>query len=72
MDKWEVYSGNRNGSCHSQRAHVKELEYKIELLNQKLEVALADSERWKRKYRGMSDTNYGPVDSSRNSSRKSL
>jgi hypothetical protein len=49
--------------------------YKIELLKLKLklQVSEANSERWKRKYDGMSDRIYGPVeDSSRNSSRKSV
>ena len=52
---------------------VKALETKIELVNLKLQVAVTDSERWKRKYDGMSDRIYGPVeDSSLTSSRKSV
>jgi hypothetical protein len=51
---------------------VKALETKIELVNLKLQVAVADSERWKRKYNGMLDRSYGSVNSSRNSSRKSV
>jgi hypothetical protein len=51
---------------------VKTLESKIELLNLKLEVVVADSERWKSKYNGMLDRSYGSVDSSRNYSRKSV
>ena len=48
------------------------LKTEIELLKLKLQVLEADSERWKRKYDGMSDRIYGPVeDSSLNSSRKS-
>jgi hypothetical protein len=46
---------------------VKALETKIELVNLKLQVAVADSECWKRKYNGMSDCSYGSVDSSRKS-----
>ncbi len=44
---------------------VKALETKIELVNLKLQVAVADSERWKRKYNGMLDRSYGSVESSR-------
>jgi hypothetical protein len=51
---------------------VMALETKIELVNRKLQVAVADSERWKGKFDGMLDRSYGSVDSSRNSSRKSL
>jgi hypothetical protein len=51
---------------------VKALETKIQLVNLKLQVAVADSERWKRKYNEMSDCRYGSVDTSRNSSRKSV
>jgi hypothetical protein len=51
---------------------VKALETKIELVNLKLQVAVADSERWKRKYNGMFDRSYGSVESSRNSSRNSV
>jgi hypothetical protein len=44
---------------------VKTLETEIELvlLNLKLQVAIADSECWKRKYPGMLDCRYRPVDS---------
>jgi hypothetical protein len=41
---------------------VKALEIKIELVNLKLQVAVADSERWKRKYNGMLDRSYGSID----------
>jgi hypothetical protein len=51
---------------------VKALETKRELVNLKLQVTVADSERWKRKYNGMLDRSYGSVDSSPNSSRKSV
>jgi hypothetical protein len=51
---------------------VETLESKIELVNLKLEVAVADSEGWKRKCNGMLDCSYGLVYSSRNSSRKSV
>jgi hypothetical protein len=54
------------------KERVEMLEYKIELLNHKLEVAVADSEHRKHKYKGMLDPSYGPVDSSRSSSRKSV
>jgi hypothetical protein len=47
---------------------VKTLESKIELVNLKLKVAVADSERWKRKYNGMLDRSYGSVNSSQSSS----
>ncbi len=48
------------------------LETKIELLYLKLQVAVADSERWKRRYQEMSDRSYASIDSSRNTSRKSV
>jgi hypothetical protein len=52
---------------------VKTLETKIELaLNPKLQVAVADSECWERKYHGMLDRIYGPVNSSQNCSWKSV
>jgi hypothetical protein len=51
---------------------VKTLESKTELVNLKLEVPVADSEHWKRMYNGMLDRSYGAVDSSQNSSRKSV
>jgi hypothetical protein len=51
---------------------VKALETKIELVNLKLQVVVADSERWKRKYNGILDCSYGSVESSRNSSRNSV
>jgi hypothetical protein len=51
---------------------VKGLETKIGLVNLKLQVAVADSERWKRKYNGMLDCSYSSVDSSWKSSRKSV
>jgi hypothetical protein len=51
---------------------VKALETKIELVNLKPQVAVADSERWKRKYNGMLDRSYGSADSSRTYSRKSV
>jgi hypothetical protein len=54
------------------KEHSTAQENKIELLNYQLQVAVADSERWKRKYNGMLDRSYCPVDSSRNSSRKSV
>jgi hypothetical protein len=41
---------------------AKALEIKIELVNLKLQVAVADSERWKRKYNGMLDRSYGSID----------
>jgi hypothetical protein len=50
---------------------VKALETKIELVNLKLQVAVTDSERWKRKYNEMMDPKYGSFDSRRNSSPKS-
>jgi hypothetical protein len=53
------------------KERVKLLTYKRELLNQKLEVALAGCECWKHKHRGMFDPNYGPLDSSQKSSQKS-
>jgi hypothetical protein len=49
---------------------VMALETKIELLNLKVQVAVADSERWKRRYQEMSDRRYASIDSSRNTSRK--
>jgi hypothetical protein len=53
--------------------HVKTLEYKIELLNRKLPVALlADSECWKHKCRRMMDPSYCPVNSNENSSQNSV
>jgi hypothetical protein len=51
---------------------VKALETKIELVNLKLQVAVADSERWKRKYNQMLDPRCGSVHSRRNSSRNSV
>jgi hypothetical protein len=51
---------------------VTALESKIELLNLKVQVAVADSERWKRRYQDMSDRRYASIDSSRNTSRKSV
>jgi hypothetical protein len=42
---------------------VKALETKKERVNLKLQVAVADSERWKRKYSGMMDRSYGSVES---------
>jgi hypothetical protein len=51
---------------------VTALETKIELLNLKVQVAVADSERWKRRYQEMSDRRYASIDSSRNTSRKSV
>jgi hypothetical protein len=51
---------------------VRALEAKIELLNLKVQVAVADSERWKRRYQEMSDRRYASIDSSRNTSRKSV
>jgi hypothetical protein len=50
---------------------VKALETKIELVYLKLQVAVTDSERWKRKYNEMMDPKYGSFDSCRNSSPKS-
>jgi hypothetical protein len=49
---------------------VKSLETKIELLNLKVQVVVADSERWKRRYQEMSDRSYASINSSRNTSRK--
>jgi hypothetical protein len=55
------------------KVQLKALKTEIELLQLKLQVSEADSECWKRKYDGMSDRIYGPVeDSSLNSSRKSV
>jgi hypothetical protein len=51
---------------------VRALEAKIELLNLKVQVAVADSERWKRRYQEMSDRRYASIDSSRNTSRESV
>jgi hypothetical protein len=52
---------------------AKRLKSKIELvLNLKIDVAVADSERWRGKYNGMLDCSYGSVDSSRSYSRKSV
>jgi hypothetical protein len=48
---------------------VKAMETKLELVNLKLQVAVADSERWKRRY---NDIVYGSGDSSRNSRAKSV
>jgi hypothetical protein len=50
---------------------VKALETKIELVNLKLQVAVTDSECWKRKYNEMMDPTYGSFDSRRNSCPKS-
>jgi hypothetical protein len=56
-----------------EKVQLKALKTDIELLELKLQVSEANSERWKRKYDGMSDRIYGPVeDSSRNSSRESV
>jgi hypothetical protein len=49
---------------------VNALETKIELLNLKLQVAVADSERWKRRYQEMSDRSYASINSNRNTSQK--
>ena len=49
---------------------VNVLETKIELLNLKLQVAVADSERWKRRYQEMSDRSYASINSNRNTSQK--
>jgi hypothetical protein len=54
------------------KERVKMLEYKIELINHKLEVALAHSECWKCKYRWMLDPSDGPMDYSKNSSQNSV
>mgnify|MGYP002810108116 CR=1 FL=1 len=43
------------------KEHSTAQENKIELLNYQLQVAVADSERWKRKYSGMLDRSYGLV-----------
>jgi hypothetical protein len=51
---------------------VKSLETKIELLNLKVQVAVADSECWKRRYQEMPDRSYASIDSSRNTSQKSV
>jgi hypothetical protein len=51
---------------------VEALETKRELVNLKLQVAVADSERWKRKYNGILDRSYGSVESSQNSSCNSV
>jgi hypothetical protein len=48
------------------------LETKIELLNLKVQVAVADSGRWKRRFQEMLDCRYASIDSSRNTSRKSV
>ena len=51
---------------------VKAMETKLELVNLKLQVAVADSERWKRRYNDILDHIYGSGDSSRNSRLKSV
>jgi hypothetical protein len=68
----QVGSGNGIGFGSIAQEQVKALETKIELVNLKLQVAVADSERWKRKYNGMLDRSYGSVESSRNSSWNSV
>jgi hypothetical protein len=54
------------------KGKVKALETKIELLNLKVQVLVADSERWKRRYQEMSDRRCASIDSSRNTSQKSV
>jgi hypothetical protein len=49
---------------------VTALETKIELLNLKVQGAVADSERWKRRYQEKPDRRYASIDSSRNTSQK--
>ncbi len=49
---------------------VKALETKIELLNLKVQLVIADSERWKHRYQEMYDCRYASIDSSRNTSQK--